>query len=75
VGLEAVLVGGGLCFARFVGGPGGVGVALGLWAFFLVQSLFFLAGGVETRTRTRHADPFDEACARAFAVLDRDRLR
>jgi hypothetical protein len=68
--LEAVVVGGGLCFARALGGPGVLGVVLSLWGFFLVQSLFFLVGGVTTRTVRRHADPFDEACARAFAVLD-----
>jgi hypothetical protein len=59
----------------FVGGSGGLGVVLGLWAFFLVQSLWFLAGGGAARRAARHADPFDEACTRACAILDGDGLQ
>lgn len=74
--LEAALVGGGLCFARFLGGPGPLGVAFAVWGFFLVQSLWFLVGGVAERAApARGTDPFDDAWARALAILDDDGLR
>jgi hypothetical protein len=44
---------------------------LAVWAFFLVQSVFFLVGGVEIRhEETRDADPFDAAHARAVEILE-----
>jgi hypothetical protein len=71
VAIEAVLLVGGLLFARFlVGGP--LGTALAVWGFFLLQSCFFLMGGVGGSARAgRHPDPFEEAWARATDVLER----
>jgi hypothetical protein len=70
---EIVLVATGLVFARFLGGPTLVSVMLAIWGFFLVQSLFFLVGGVSTRRASgAHPDPFDEAHARALAILRAD---
>jgi hypothetical protein len=63
--LEGVLLAGGLAFARFLGGG-----ALAVWGFFLVQSCFFLVGGVTERAPLR-SDPFDEAWARAMDVMER----
>jgi hypothetical protein len=68
---EIVLVGAGLLFARALAGSSGPGVVLAIWGFFLVQSLFFLVGGVEPRpARPGRRDPFDEAYTRAVALLD-----
>jgi hypothetical protein len=63
--LEGALLTGGLAFARFLGGG-----ALAVWGFFLVQSCFFLVGGVTERAPLR-SDPFDEAWARAMDVMER----
>lgn len=69
---EAVLVGGGLIFARFLIGHSLVALVLALWGFFLVQSLYFLVGGVRPRAGAgRHPDPFQDAYGRAMALLDR----
>ena len=69
--VEIALVGGGLLFARFLAAPGPVSMALAIWGFLLVQSVFFLVGGVRTRDGTPpRQDPFDAAHARASALLD-----
>jgi hypothetical protein len=71
VALEAGLLVGGLLFARFLA-AGPLATALGVWGFLLVQSCFFLVGGMAARAEDgRHADPFEEACARATEVLER----
>jgi hypothetical protein len=68
---EMVLLGGGLLFARFLGGPGLLSASFALWGFFLVQSFFFLFGGVGARgPQTRPSDRFDEAHRRAIALLE-----
>jgi hypothetical protein len=69
--LETALLGAGLAAARFLAGPGLLGVSLALWGFFLVQSLGFLVGGREARTDTPGGvDPFDYARGRALEILD-----
>jgi len=71
VALEAGLLIGGLVFARFLA-AGPLATALGVWGFLLVQSCFFLVGGITTRVEDgRHPDPFEAACARATEVLER----
>jgi hypothetical protein len=71
VALEAGLLIGGLLFARFLA-AGPLATALGVWGFLLVQSCFFLLGGIVVRAEDgRHLDPFEEACARATDVLER----
>jgi len=69
--LEAGLLLVGLLFARFLA-AGPLATAFGVWGFLLVQSCFFLVGGITTRAEDgRHPDPFEEACARATEVLER----
>jgi hypothetical protein len=69
--VEAGLVGGGLLFARFLAGPSLVSIVLAVWGFLLIQSFFFLVGGVRPRERvaSQH-DPFDAAHERARVLLD-----
>ena len=69
--LEAGLLIGGLLFARFLA-AGQLATALGVWGFLLMQSCFFLVGGITSRAEDgRHPDPFEDACARATEVLER----
>ncbi len=69
--LEGTLLAAGLLFARAIAGSTSLGVGLGIWGFFLVQSLFFLAGGVDGRpVEEPGVDPFDKARRRALALLE-----
>jgi hypothetical protein len=69
--VEALLLGGGLLLAHVVATPGVLGVALGLWTFFLVQSAFFAIAGSRERVATPPGvDRFDAARRRALALLD-----
>ena len=69
--LEAALVLGGLLFARALAGPSLLSAGLAIWAFFLVQSLFFLAGGVREREAEEpRVDPFERARERALALME-----
>lgn len=69
--LEAALLVGGLLCARFLAAPTVLGFGLGVWGFLLVQSLFFLAGGVDERPADEPAlDPFERARQDALAVLE-----
>ena len=71
VALEAGLLLGGLLFARFLA-AGLLATALGVWGFLLVQSCFFLVGGIgASAADRRRPDPFEEAYARATEVLER----
>ena len=68
---EIGLLGGGLLLARFLAAPGVLGVALGLWGFFLVQSGFFLIAGVTERpVDASGIDRFESARRRALALLE-----
>jgi hypothetical protein len=68
---ELGLLGGGLLLARFLAAPGVLGVALALWGFFLVQSGFFLIGGVTEGPRhSRGIDRFENARRQALALLE-----
>ena len=70
---EALLLGGGLALARFLLVPGPLGAALGIWGFFLVQSVYFLIGGVsERRPDAGNLDPFDLARTRLAALLEEE---
>jgi hypothetical protein len=69
---EVALIIGGLLFAASLGGPSLRAILLGVWSFFLVQSLFFLVPGARPRcSGATRADPFEAAHARALALLDR----
>ncbi len=68
---EAILVGTGLLFARFLAGPSPRALMLALWGFLLVQSVYPLVGGVRLRAAPdRGRDPFEVAYGRAAALLD-----
>lgn len=69
--VEAVLTGGGLVVARALAGPSLLSLGLAFWGFFLVQSAFFLIGGISRRTADGpRLDPFDEARRRAMALME-----
>jgi hypothetical protein len=75
VAIETVLAGGGLVFARLLGTRSALGMLLPIWGFFLVQSFFFLVGGVDVRRpASAHPDPFEAARARAMEILERGAL-
>lgn len=70
--LELMLLVLSLGTARLLGGTSPFGLALGLWDYFLVQSAYFLFLRPEPRERAAAAaDPFDDAHARALALLER----
>jgi hypothetical protein len=69
--IETFLVAGGLLFARFLAGHSALAMVLSVWSFFLVQSFYFLVGEARQRERSgAHPDPFEDARARALALLD-----
>ncbi len=72
---ETILLAGGLGLARFLAGPDTLQVAFAIWGFFLVQSFFFLLGGVAERADSggpAGLDPFEVARARAVALMEGD---
>jgi hypothetical protein len=70
---ETCLLAGGLGLARFLAGPDTLQVAFAIWGFFLVQSFFFLLGGVAERAEVPLGlDPFEVARARAMALMEGD---
>jgi hypothetical protein len=69
--VEAALFAGGLSFARFLAAGPAFALVLAVWGFFLVQSLYFVVGDARSRETARcHPDPFEDAHARALALLD-----
>ena len=69
--LEAAVIFGGLLFARLLAGPTLLSSSLAIWGFFLVQSLFFLAGGVREReSEEPQIDAFERARRRALALME-----
>ncbi len=72
--IEGSLIGTGIAFAGFLVGTRpswmSVDIALAVWGFFLVQSSFALIGARTEVTPGQQRDPFDEANARATAVLE-----
>jgi hypothetical protein len=71
--METCLLAGGLGLSRFLAGPNPLQIALAIWGFFLVQSFFFLVGGVAERAEVAAGlDPFELARARALALLEGD---
>ncbi len=67
--LELMTLGGGLLLARFLAAPTVLHVCLAIWAFFLAQSLYFLAPDLRKAPEETGLDPFDAAAARAEALL------
>lgn len=76
IATEATLLGLGLLLARFLASPGLLGIALALWGFFLVQSVFFAIGGASERRADAGAiDAFDRAKRQMLEVLEGDAIR
>ena len=70
---ETILLAGGLGLARFLAGPDTLQMAFAIWGFFLVQSFFFLLGGVAERSeQSAGLDPFEVARARALTLMEGD---
>jgi hypothetical protein len=69
VAIELTLGLGGLVLARWFGGPGTIGASLGLWGYWLAQSLYFPLAGCEPRRDEQAGDAFDEARTRLRALL------
>jgi hypothetical protein len=69
--IELLLGGLGLGFASWVASPGWLGTAAGLWAFSLVQSLYFLVPGLGRKeSETGLGDPFERARERLLGLLE-----
>jgi hypothetical protein len=69
--VELALLGLGFSAARLLGGTGPFGLALGLWSYCLIQSLFFLLVTPEPRAAPAlPGDPFDAAHQRALGLLE-----
>ncbi len=69
--IEVLLGGVALGFASWVASPGWLGDAAGLWAFALVQSLYFLVPGRGRKeTLTGMGDPFERARERLLGLLE-----
>ncbi len=69
--LEVGLGAASLAAAALLRSPDPAGLALATWGFFLVQSLFFLVGGLERRPAAAPGvDPFERARCRALSLLD-----
>lgn len=69
--IEGVLTFGGLLFAGWLAGPSPLGSALAIWSFFLIQSQYFLIGGVASREPEEPPiDPFERARKRALALME-----
>jgi len=69
--VEGLLVGGGLLLARWLADASLLATGLAIWSFFLVQSLFFLIGGMHKRPSEEvTGDPFERACQQAIALME-----
>ena len=69
--IEALLGVAGLTTASFLATGGSWSFALAVWGYFLVQSGFFLIGGVESRTEPAEIDPFVRARRQLDALLEK----
>jgi len=71
--LEAFLLCAGLGAAAELLGGSTFSAVLAVWIFFVIQSVFFLVGGVASRKEPEAAaDPFEAARMRTLELLDRD---
>jgi len=69
--IELSVLGGGLALARVLDGEGALGLALAVWGFFLVQSVYFLIGGIGRRGGpVDEVDPFQHAYREANRLMD-----
>lgn len=68
--LEALLLVVGLTVANALATPGVLGMALAVWGYFLVQSLYFLLARPRPRAATPGGDSFERASERLERLLD-----
>lgn len=68
--LETGLLTVGLLAARLLAGPSPLDLALAVWGFFLVQSLYGLVGGGRRRPERPAGDAFELARRRALALIE-----
>lgn len=67
--IEGVVVLGSLAAARFLATPGPLGAAIALWGWFVVQSFYFLLGGLTQRKLQPEGDAFEAARQRLEELL------
>lgn len=68
--LEVGLLLGGLATAKLLATPGVLGMALAVWGFFVVQSLYFLLARPRARTPGGGGDPFERVRERLEGLLE-----
>ncbi len=69
--IEGGLLAAGLALANVLAGAGVLSLAMAIWGFFLVQSLYFLLGGVGRRAEGEEGiDPFERAYKHAVGLMD-----
>jgi hypothetical protein len=69
--IELGLLAGGLLLANALAGTGSLGLAMAIWGFFLVQSGYFLLGGIGERSESEpDIDPFEQASVRAIRLME-----
>ena len=71
IAIELVLLVPALSAAKLFGSGSPLGAALGIWSYCLVQSAFFLVLRPESRAAEAAGDAFEDAHARALALLER----
>jgi hypothetical protein len=69
IAVELALGLAGLLLAQWFAGPGLLGGSLALWAYFLVQSIYFPLVEGSPRGATAVGDPFDRARSRLQSLL------
>ncbi len=68
--LEGLLLVVSLAVANALASPGVLGIALAVWGYFLVQSLYFLLARPRPRAASEGRDPFERARERLESLLD-----
>lgn len=69
---EALLAGAGLGLASLLAGGSALSLALAVWSYFLVQSVFFLRADAAAGRADPCIDPFERARSRLLEVLGED---
>ncbi len=72
VAVEAALAAFGFAFVTALDGPGWFPISLAIWGWFLVQSLYFLIGGLPAPVLEGDVDPFDLASEQANRILEHE---
>jgi hypothetical protein len=67
--IEAIVGVGSLATVRFLAAPGLLGSAIALWGWFVVQSFYFLLGGLARRRPQPEGDAFETARQRLEELL------